>query len=84
MFQGGEITADDLYAWSRHVLDSERTMSRARPTNRRAAYAGHLARMTAIKKSLDSLGPKECPELGLVQSVDYWLKEAEFWSATNR
>jgi hypothetical protein len=83
LFQFGEIVADDLYTWSRHLLDSQRDVA-VTADERAAAYTGHLARMTAIKKSLDALGPKEDPAPGAIQSVDYWIKEAEYWLAVNR
>lgn len=84
-WRGGEIPLDEMIAWSRHVLESERDLN---DTNAgRIAVAGsNLGRMKAIddERTNGWRNPWGCRVLEFESAHDYVMKEARYWVAAER
>jgi hypothetical protein len=84
LFSGGEIRLEEVYTWSRHVLESQRDLENT-STGRAGAAAGHLGRMEAVRKIVENEASKGgCPDPSGVATLDYYIKEAAFWVAAEK
>jgi hypothetical protein len=80
LFRSGEVVSDDIYTWSRRLRESRIDLA-SNKAERASADAEHLERMMDLKKALEALGPKDCPPEDAARKIDYWIKEAQYWSA---
>jgi hypothetical protein len=79
-FRTGEVVSDDVYTWSRHILDAQTDLART-ANERAAAAAGHLSRMKTLQDFFAQErreNPKGCYDRLQLLAVDYYVKEAEF------
>jgi hypothetical protein len=82
LYQGGEISVEQVYTWSRHLREAQREWDDT-ASGRRAAAEGHLSRMVTLQKAALSL-PGGCLDPSAVQALDYYVKEAKYWVAAGQ
>jgi hypothetical protein len=73
LFRGGEITVMQVYQCSLKVVEAQREMGDS------AWAVDHLKRMRAVQKVIAGTPGNVCPTHETYQTVDYMIKEAEYW-----
>jgi hypothetical protein len=83
-FDGGEVRLNEVYTWSRRVLESQRELENTR-SGRASAAAAHLSRMKTVRKTCEMPEKKgECLDPSEARALDYLIKEAEYWVAAEK
>jgi hypothetical protein len=79
LFELTRIEMDDVYRWSLRLREAQRELDDTR-AGRAASSRDHQSRMVALRKILDArLGGGNCPSKGVYASLDYYIKESEYF-----